>query len=75
VALDGSVLVPLASILSEAAREIMPPEENVVLYCHHGSRSDYARQVLAQNGWSSVTHLDGGVDAWSLTIDPAKARY
>jgi molybdopterin/thiamine biosynthesis adenylyltransferase/rhodanese-related sulfurtransferase len=75
VAIDGSVLVPLASLLSDAAREVMPPDENVVLYCHHGSRSDYARQVLDQNGWSSVTHLDGGVDAWSLTIDPAKQRY
>jgi adenylyltransferase/sulfurtransferase len=30
---------------------------------------------MAQNGWSNISDLGGGVDAWVTEIEPDKARY
>ena len=75
VAIDGSALVPMSQLLGEAASTVMAPDDRIVLYCHHGSRSDYARGVLLDNGFTNVTHLAGGVDDWVRRIEPAKPRY
>ncbi|WP_255579823.1 ThiF family adenylyltransferase [Cryobacterium sp. PAMC25264] len=75
VAIDGSALVPMAQLLTESARQVLEPDSRVILYCHHGTRSEYARGVLLDNGWSDVTHLAGGIDDWVRRIEPAKPRY
>lgn len=73
-ALPGSVLVPLDR-LAEEHDEIAPPEGAlVVAYCHHGIRSLNAAAMLERIGWSVVS-LAGGIDAWSLEIDPTVPRY
>ncbi|MBX0298785.1 ThiF family adenylyltransferase [Cryobacterium sp. 1639] len=75
VAIDGSALVPMAQLLSDQARAVMEPADRVILYCHHGTRSEYARDVLRDNGWSTVTHLAGGIDDWARRVEPDKPRY
>ncbi|WP_120337174.1 ThiF family adenylyltransferase [Cryobacterium soli] len=75
VAIDGSALVPMAQLLTESARQVLEPDSRVILYCHHGTRSEYARGVLLDNGWSDVTHLAGGIDDWVRRIEPGKPRY
>ncbi|QJU54016.1 ThiF family adenylyltransferase [Herbiconiux sp. KACC 21604] len=75
VAIDGAHLVPLAHVLSDAAREVLPPQEKVVLYCHHDTRSAHAAQLLQQNGWDDVVFVRGGIDAWVREIEPDKPRY
>lgn len=75
VAIDGSALVPMAQLLSDQARTVMEPADRVILYCHHGTRSEYARDVLRDNGWSNVTHLAGGIDDWARRVEPDKPRY
>jgi len=75
VAIDGSALVPMAQLLTDEARTVMEPDDRVILYCHHGTRSEYARDVLRDNGWPDVTHLAGGVDDWVRRVEPGKARY
>jgi adenylyltransferase/sulfurtransferase len=74
-ALSGSVLVPLDELL-DRADEIHPPEGAwVVAYCHHGVRSLSAAVLLEQLGHRKVASLRGGIDAWSLEIDPRLPRY
>ncbi|MCU1482421.1 MAG: adenylyltransferase/sulfurtransferase MoeZ [Subtercola sp.] len=75
VAIEGSALVPLQSILSEAAQEIMPRDETVIVHCHYDGRSRHAREVLLQSGWTNVTFVEGGIDAWATDVDPSAARY
>ncbi|MGO4782964.1 ThiF family adenylyltransferase [Cryobacterium sp. W22_MBD10_FK3] len=75
VAIDGSALVPMAQLLTDEASTVMEPADRVILYCHHGTRSEYARGVLRDNGWTDVTHLAGGIDDWVRRIEPAKPRY
>jgi rhodanese-related sulfurtransferase len=31
--------------------------------------------VLSQNGFASVANIAGGIDAWSVELDPSIARY
>src|SRR5205807_1937747 len=47
----------------------------VVVYCHHGVRSISGAAILAQAGFPNVASLVGGIDYWSLAVDPAVPRY
>jgi rhodanese-related sulfurtransferase len=60
--------------LQERLGELNPQALTVVL-CHHGPRSSHAVEFLRRQGFSSVTNLEGGLDAWSLAIDPSIPRY
>jgi rhodanese-related sulfurtransferase len=74
-ALPGSRLVPLHEL---AARweEIRPPAgAAVVIYCHHGVRSWQAAAWLESRGLTPVHSLAGGIDAWSVLVDPTTPRY
>ncbi len=74
-ALPGSVLLPLAQLLSRAA-EVQPPEGAlIVAYCHHGIRSLSAAALLEHVGLRPVVSLAGGIDAWSCQVDPGVPRY
>jgi rhodanese-related sulfurtransferase len=74
-ALPNSVLVPLDELPAQAG-EIEPPEGAlVVAYCHHGVRSRSAAAILESAGREGVLSLRGGIDAWSLVVDPSVPRY
>jgi monothiol glutaredoxin len=47
----------------------------LVFHCHHGGRSQAAAEHCLASGFKDVSNLKGGIDAWSLTVDPTKARY
>jgi rhodanese-related sulfurtransferase len=68
------VLIPLDQ-LADHVDEVTPPEGAlVVAYCHHGVRSLNAAHILSQAGIEAVS-LAGGIDMWSLQIDPNVPRY
>lgn len=74
-ALPGSVLVPLSMLAARLEELQPPPGALVVAYCHHGIRSLSAAALLEQAGIHPVVSLHGGIDAWSLRIDPQVPRY
>jgi len=43
--------------------------------CHHGTRSAHVASFLVQRDFTRVLNLHGGIDAWSLTVDPSVPRY
>jgi monothiol glutaredoxin len=47
----------------------------IIFHCHHGMRSRSAAERYAAEGFSKVYNLEGGIDAWSLEVDPKVARY
>ena len=47
----------------------------IVFYCHGGVRSLNAAHFFAQKGFTNVKSMTGGIEAWSLTIDPTVPRY
>ena len=74
VELAGKRSPPRLSQLPARIAEL-PPEHDVILVCHHGSRSQQAAVFLARNGFSRVYNLRGGVEAWAIEVDPAMPRY
>ena len=71
--IDPSILVPLGQL--PGALGSLDPTADLVIYCHHGVRSLQACQFLAGNGFTRLTNLEGGIDAWSSMVDPGIARY
>ena len=55
--------------------EAMADKADVVVYCHHGVRSLNVANWLRQQGIPNVQSMDGGIDVWSLTVDPSVPRY
>ena len=72
--LPQAELMPLSQFQQLALREFSP-DETIILYCHHGMRSARAQGFLQAQGYAHVINLTGGIDAWSLQVDPAVKRY
>lgn len=53
----------------------LPDDKPIVVYCHHGMRSMQVALFLEHAGFSDVYNLSGGIEAWSVQIDPSVARY
>lgn len=77
---DGVTAVPLSQ-LARRGPDALPDsirnnkEANIIVSCHHGNRSAQVTSWLLQQGWQNVYNLDGGIDAYALTIDPSVGRY
>jgi adenylyltransferase/sulfurtransferase len=65
--------VPLNSLPQGASS--LDREAELVVYCHHGTRSAAAVAWLRDQGFSHVRNLVGGIDRWSLEVDPSLRRY
>jgi rhodanese-related sulfurtransferase len=69
----GATHIPLNELPARLGE--LDPQQPIAALCHHGVRSEMAGRLLERNGFAQVAHLSGGIDAWSLAIDPAVARY
>ena len=48
----------------------------VAVLCHAGVRSwHFACWLMDQHGYPNVWNVQGGIDAWSVEVDPAVPRY
>ncbi len=73
--IEGSTLLPMSE-LGERLSELDPHRSgHVIVHCHHGGRSARVTQYLRDQGFSQTQNLAGGIDAWSLEIDPQVPRY
>jgi rhodanese-related sulfurtransferase len=43
--------------------------------CHHGVRSMHGASILIQAGLTQVCSMSGGIDRWSIKVDPKVPRY
>ncbi len=71
--IPGAVLKPLSEFRDWAPQ--LDHSQAYVLYCHTGARSWQAAFLLERMGCTQVYNLSGGIDAWSLHIDPTMPRY
>jgi rhodanese-related sulfurtransferase len=47
----------------------------LVFQCHHGIRSQHAAEYFRERGFRRLYNLSGGIDAWSMLVDPTTPRY
>ena len=57
-------------------QELLDPERDVVVLCHAGVRSwQFGCWLMEAQGFPRVWNLQGGIDAWSVQVDPQVPRY
>ncbi len=71
-AIDGSRLLDRAYHDELLLRD---RDTAIVFQCHHGVRSQGAAEYFRREGFRNLYNLQGGIDAWSLLVDPAVPRY
>ncbi|MCC6235521.1 MAG: hypothetical protein IT580_22995 [Verrucomicrobiales bacterium] len=74
-ALPESRLIPLGELPARLEELEDWRDREIVVYCHHGVRSLHAIEELRLAGFARLQNLRGGIDRWSLEVDPSVPRY
>ncbi len=72
--IEPSRLIPMNTVPRHLA-ELDDDGPAYVIFCHHGVRSLNVANWLRQQGIENCQSLAGGIEQWSLEIDPAVPRY
>ncbi len=73
--IDGCEWIALGSFPMALARLTADSERGLVVYCHHGMRSQRAAAFLRASGVEQAFSMAGGIDAWSAHVDATVPRY
>jgi adenylyltransferase/sulfurtransferase len=71
--LEGAIHLPMGQVAGRIGE--LDAAKPTVVYCHHGVRSLHIALALRSRGFTNVRSLRGGIDRWSVEIDPALPRY
>lgn len=55
--------------------EAMPKDSAIAFVCHTGKRSQVAAEHFRKQGFTQISNVAGGIDAWSKEIDPEVPLY
>lgn len=72
--IEGATLIPMRSI-PQHLQELDDDGPPVIVFCHHGVRSLSVVDWLRRQGVENCQSMAGGIDLWSLTVDPMVPRY
>ncbi len=71
----GAELMPMSRWQDEISKLDNWQGKHLVVHCHHGRRSLQVVAWLRKNGFPTAQSMSGGIDAWSIEIDPEVPRY
>lgn len=71
--IEGADLIPMNVVPSRL--QDIERDRDVVVYCHVGGRSAAVVGYLADQGYTRVRNLTGGIRAWADDVDPDMPRY
>ena len=72
--LSDALLIPFDDLKHSVGG--IPRTKKVVVYCHHGSRSNDAIKMLSSEyGFTNLVSLEGGIDEWAEQVDNSFERY
>lgn len=74
--IEGGDLIPMRSVPAELQKlEAKADEGALIVFCHHGVRSLNVVHWLREQGVEACQSMTGGIEAWSLMVDPSVPRY
>ncbi|MBV6433656.1 MAG: putative adenylyltransferase/sulfurtransferase MoeZ [Bryobacteraceae bacterium] len=74
--IEGAQLIPMNTVPTRLQEiDSAAGEGRVIVYCHHGMRSLSVVSWLRRQGVERCQSLSGGIEQWSLEIDPSVPRY
>lgn len=73
---SGALTIPMNDVPDKLDNlRLTSGSKRLVVMCHSGQRSSVIVRFLNQAGFDGVFNLDGGIEAWSQTIDPSVPSY
>jgi phage shock protein E len=63
--IEGAVQLDFYEPTFAASLEELDPDVHYLVYCNSGNRSAQAIRMMKDAGFTTVTELDGGIQAWS----------
>ena len=69
----GAHLIPLRELADRITE--LPDNREIVIHCRSGVRSAKAANLLAENGFSRLFNLSGGILKWIDEVDPSLSKY
>ena len=66
--IPGATLIPLGELESRVSE--VPSDQEVVVVCRSGNRSQQGRDILTKAGYEQVTSMRGGVSQWQAAGYP-----
>ncbi|HEY5751844.1 MAG TPA: rhodanese-like domain-containing protein [Chthoniobacterales bacterium] len=75
--IEGSVHIPLNTLPAAVQMGQFAPDKNkrIIVHCHHGMRSARATSFLRAAGYGNAQNMAGGIEEWSVRVDPEVPRY
>ena len=72
---DGFELITIPMGVIPPRLNELDPDQPVACLCHHGARSMQVAAFLKARGFAHVANIAGGINAWSVELDPSVPRY
>jgi rhodanese-related sulfurtransferase len=73
--IEGAILMPMSQWPPPPEQLSACEGKRVVVHCHHGGRSLRVANWFRQSGYPDALSMAGGIDDWSVEIDPSVPRY
>ncbi len=74
--IGGAELIPMRTVPAELWRlDAQADQTPLIVFCNHGVRSLNVVHWLREQGVDACQSMAGGIDRWSLEIDPRVPRY
>ncbi|HKB84973.1 MAG TPA: rhodanese-like domain-containing protein [Ignavibacteriaceae bacterium] len=71
--IENSKLMPMSNFMQHINE--LGNDDELIIYCHTGVRSANVCRFLAEKGFKNLINLKGGIEAWSVEVDPSIPRY
>ena len=71
--IDGHLAMPMQTVPEKL--DVLPTGQPILVHCHHGGRSRRVTEFLRSKGYDQAQNVAGGIEAWSVEIDPSVPRY
>jgi adenylyltransferase/sulfurtransferase len=71
--IEGARVLPMGLVPTQ--HSLLPRDREIAVVCHHGNRSAMVADYLRAAGFPQVMNVRGGIDRWSLEVDPSVPRY
>jgi rhodanese-related sulfurtransferase len=72
-AIPWATTIPMGQIPERLSE--LPADKPIAVLCHAGGRSARVTAFLNGNGFPQAVNVAGGIDAWSIAVDPGVPRY
>lgn len=69
----GAKHIPMNDIPGRLAE--LDKSQEIIVHCHKGGRSYRVAAFMLQQGFTNVSSMLGGIEAWSQDVDPTVPRY